>query len=157
MDAVYGRSSNAACVDPGTIMAGEPVLIVDDHPINVKVLRLTLEVAGYTVRTAGSADQATAVMASFRPRLILMDIQLPGVDGLELTRRFKADPETRACVIIAVTAYAMKGDARRALDAGCAGYITKPVDTRTFAGLVAAYLGGRNDACLSGSGAALAP
>jgi len=121
-------------------MAGEPILIVDDHQINLKVLRLTLQVAGYAVQTAADADHAMAVLASFRPRLILMDLQLPGVDGLELTRRLKADPATSGYLIVAVTAYAMKGDAQRALDAGCAGYLTKPIDTRALADIVAGYL-----------------
>lgn len=121
-------------------MAGEAILIVDDNPVNLKLLRITLVVAGYDVRTAIDAEQATSVLASFRPRLILMDIQLPGLDGLELTRRLKADPATSDAVIIAVTAYAMKGDEQRALAAGCDGYVTKPIDTRTLARTVARYL-----------------
>lgn len=121
-------------------MAGEAILIVDDNPVNLKLLRITLVVAGYDVRTAIDAEQATSVLASFRPRLILMDIQLPGLDGLELTRRLKADPATSDAVIIAVTAYAMKGDEQRALAAGCDGYVTKPIDTRTLASTVARYL-----------------
>ena len=121
-------------------MAGEAILIVDDNPVNLKLLRITLAVAGYDVRTAIDAEQATSVLASFRPRLILMDIQLPGLDGLELTRRLKADPVTSNAVIIAVTAYAMKGDEQRALAAGCDGYVTKPIDTRTLASTVARYL-----------------
>lgn len=121
-------------------MAGEPILIVDDNPVNLKLLRITLAVAGYDVRTAIDAEQATSVLASFRPRLILMDVQLPGMDGLELTRRLKADPATRGAVILAVSAYAMKGDAERALAAGCDGYVTKPIDTRSLASTVARYL-----------------
>ena len=85
---------------------------------------------GYDVRTAGDAEEALAVLATFRPRLILMDLQLPGMDGLELTRRLKADPATRDIVIVALTAYAMKGDEERARAAGCDGYVTKPIDTR---------------------------
>lgn len=121
-------------------MAGEPILIVDDNAVNLKLLRITLVVAGYDVRTAIDAEQATSVLASFRPRLILMDVQLPGIDGLELTRRLKADPATRDAVILAVSAYAMKGDAERALAAGCDGYVTKPIDTRSLASTVARYL-----------------
>jgi two-component system cell cycle response regulator DivK len=121
-------------------MPGEPILIVDDNAVNLKLLRITLVVAGYDVQTAVDAEQAMSVLASFRPRLILMDIQLPGMDGLELTRRLKADPSTRDAIVLAVTAYAMKGDEQRALAAGCDGYVTKPIDTRTLAGTIARSL-----------------
>jgi two-component system cell cycle response regulator DivK len=121
-------------------MAGETILIIDDNPVNLKLLRITLTVAGYDVHTAIDAEQAVSVLASFRPRLILMDIQLPGMDGLELTRRLKADPATRDAVVLAVTAYAMKGDEQRALAAGCDGYMSKPIDTRTLATTVARSL-----------------
>jgi CheY-like chemotaxis protein len=123
-------------------MAGESILIVDDNAINLKLLRLTLKVEGYDVQTAVDAEQAMAVLTGFRPRLVLMDLQLPGMDGLDLTRRLKADPATRDAIIVAVTAYAMKGDEQRALDAGCDGYVTKPIDTRTLPEIVARYLAG---------------
>ena len=121
-------------------MAGEAILIIDDNAVNLKLLRITLAVAGYDVRTAVDAEQAISVLESFRPRLILMDIQLPGMDGLELTRRLKADPATSHAIVLAVTAYAMKGDEQRALAAVCDGYITKPIDTRTLAGTIARSL-----------------
>jgi len=120
----------------------EPILIVDDNAINLKVLRLALETEGYDVRTAVDAEQAMAVLATFRPRLILMDLQLPGMDGLDLTRVLKASEATRSAIIVAVTAYAMKGDDQRALAAGCDGYITKPIDTRRLAETVAQFLAG---------------
>jgi CheY-like chemotaxis protein len=123
-------------------MAGESILIVDDNAINLKLLRLTLKVEGYDVQTAVDAEQALSVLAVFRPRLVLMDLQLPGMDGLDLTRRLKADPVTRDAIIVAVTAYAMKGDEQRALDAGCDGYVTKPIDTRTLPDIVARFLSG---------------
>jgi two-component system, cell cycle response regulator DivK len=123
-------------------MPGEPILIVDDHPTNLKLARVLLAAEGYDVRTAEDAAQALAVVGEFRPRLILMDIQLPGVDGLQLTRRLKADPATQDIVIIALTAYAMKGDAERALAAGCDGYVPKPIDTRSLPQVVAAHLQG---------------
>ena len=107
-----------------------PILIVDDNPSNTKLLAFILSSRGYDVRTAASADEALAALAVFHPRLILMDIQLPGMDGLTLTRQLKADPATRDISIIAATAYAMKGDEERALAAGCNGYLTKPIDTR---------------------------
>jgi CheY-like chemotaxis protein len=94
------------------------------------------------VRTAERAEEAFAVLQGFHPRLILMDIQLPGIDGLELTRQLRADPSFRDVTILAVTAYAMKSDERRARDAGCDGYIAKPIDTRSLPDLVRAYLNG---------------
>ena len=123
-------------------MAGEPILIVDDNPLNLKVVRVLLTVEGYDVRTALNADEALAVLRTFHPRLILMDLQLPGMDGLALTRHLKADPATRDIRVVALTAYAMKGDDQNALAAGCDGYIPKPIDTRTLAGAVSAYLAG---------------
>ena len=95
-------------------MPGDAILIVDDHPTNLKLARVLLSAEGYEVRTAEDAQQALALLAEFHPRLILMDIQLPGMDGLELTRRLKSDPATKDIIIIALTAYAMKGDAERA-------------------------------------------
>jgi CheY-like chemotaxis protein len=121
-------------------MAGEPILIVDDNPINLKLARVLLTSEGYQVRTAEDADEALATLEEFLPRMILMDIQLPGVDGLELSRRLKADPATQSIIIVALTAYAMKGDNERALAAGCNGYVAKPIDTRTLPGIVASYL-----------------
>jgi CheY-like chemotaxis protein len=121
-------------------MAGEPILIVDDNPVNLKVVRVLLTTEGYEVRAAADAGEALTVMQSFRPRLILMDLQLPGMDGLELSRRLKADPATHDVLILALTAYAMKGDEKKARDAGCDGYITKPIDTRTLPGVLADYL-----------------
>ena len=122
-------------------MSSETILIVDDNAVNLKLLRVTLTVAGYEVRTAVDAEQALGLVVTFSPRLILMDIQLPGMDGLELTRRLKEDPATNGTIIIAVTAYAMKGDEQRVLAAGCDGYLTKPINTRTLASTIARYLG----------------
>lgn len=121
-------------------MAGEPILIVDDNPTNLKLLRVLLQGEGYDVKTAGDAEEALETLKSFHPRLILMDIQLPGMDGLALTRRLKAAPETRAIIIAALTAFAMKGDEEKALAAGCDAYIAKPVNTRTLPGLLTEYL-----------------
>ncbi len=121
-------------------MTGEPILIVDDNPTNLKLLRVLLQGEGYDVRTATDAEEALEALKAFHPRLILMDIQLPGMDGLELTRRLKSDARTRGIIIAALTAFAMKGDEQKALDAGCDGYIAKPVDTRTLPRLVAEYL-----------------
>jgi two-component system cell cycle response regulator DivK len=121
-------------------MANEPILVVDDNAVNLKLLRVLLTVEGYEVRTAADASEALDVLRTFRPRLILMDLQLPGVDGLELTRALKHDPATRDIRVVALTAYAMKGDEQKALGAGCDGYIAKPINTRTLGGVVAGYL-----------------
>lgn len=119
---------------------GAPILIVDDNPLNVKLVRLVLLTSGYDVRTCADAESALEILQSFRPDAILMDIQLPGMDGLELTRRLKADPDTRDITIVALTAYAMKGDEEKARAAGCDGYLTKPIDTAVFPSLLAGYL-----------------
>jgi CheY-like chemotaxis protein len=121
-------------------MAHESILIVDDNPVNMKLVRVLLTGEGYEVGIAVDANEALAALKSSQPDLILMDIQLPGIDGLELTRRLKADPTTRHIKIVGLTAYAMKGDEERILAAGCDGYIPKPIDTRTLPNLIAGYL-----------------
>ena len=121
-------------------MPGERILIVDDNPVNLKLVRVVLAVEGYDVRTATDAGEALAVLETFNPRLILMDLQLPGMDGLELTKRLKAEAAMKDTLIVAVTAYAMKGDEEKALAVGCDGYLTKPIDTRTLPAVVARYL-----------------
>src|SRR5690242_20222431 len=99
-------------------MAGEPILVVDDTPVNLKLTRILLVHEGYDVRTAASAEEALAMLEAFYPRLILADIQMPGMDGLEMTRRIKADPRHQGVIVVAVTALAMAGDEQRALEAG---------------------------------------
>ena len=121
-------------------MSGEPILIVDDNAVNLKLMRILLEGEGYTVRTAIDAEDALAVLREFQPRLILTDLQMPSMDGLELTRRLKKDPALAEIVVVALTAYAMKGDEGKALEAGCDGYITKPIDTRTLTATITTYL-----------------
>ncbi len=116
------------------------ILTVDDNPTNLELVRVLLEEQGHEVRCAASAEEALAVLEGFEPELILMDLQLPGVDGLELTRRIKALEKTRQVPVVALTAYAMKGDEQKAFDAGCDGYLTKPINTRSFAGMVLGYL-----------------
>jgi two-component system, cell cycle response regulator DivK len=117
------------------------VLVVDDNPTNQKLIAYLLQAKGYDVRTAFDAENALEVVREARPRLILMDLQLPGMDGLELTKLLKSEPDTKDIVVIAVTAYAMKGDEERARAAGCDGYIAKPVDTRALPTIVARHLG----------------
>jgi CheY-like chemotaxis protein len=121
-------------------VAKEKILVVDDKPENLKLARVLLQLEGYVVKTAPDAEEAMAVLQTFLPRLILMDIQLPGMDGLQLTRNLRGDPAMRGIVILAVTAYAMKGDEQKALEAGCDGYVTKPIDTRALPGVIASHL-----------------
>jgi CheY-like chemotaxis protein len=122
-------------------MGGARILVVDDNPANLRLLRMLLVGEAYDVRTAGGASEALAVVGEFHPRLILMDLQMPGMDGFELTRRLKADHATRDIVIVALTAYAMKGDEERARAAGCDGYVSKPIDTRALPALIARHIG----------------
>jgi two-component system, cell cycle response regulator DivK len=124
-------------------MAGEAILVVDDNPGNLALASFLLEDEGYSVTTAVNAVEALERLKRVRPRLILMDLQMPGIDGYELTRRLKADPETRAILIVAVTAYAMKGDEQKALAAGSDAYVTKPIDTRALPELIARMLRGQ--------------
>jgi CheY-like chemotaxis protein len=119
------------------LMSGKPILIVDDNSSNLKLLRVLLSGEGYDVRTALSAAEALATLAAFKPALILMDIQMPGMDGLELTRRLKADAATAAIPVVALTAYAMAGDEAKAKEAGCDAYVAKPIDTRSLPLLIA--------------------
>ena len=116
------------------------ILIVDDNPTNLKLVSYLVKAQGYEVATALDAETALVAIRDQPPRLILMDIQLPGIDGLELTRRLKADPATRDIVIVAVTAYAMKGDQDKATEAGCDAYVTKPIDTRLLPQTIASLL-----------------
>jgi CheY-like chemotaxis protein len=121
------------------VTAAPRVLVVDDHPMNVDLVSFLLDADGIDHQVAADASQALARLGAFRPDLILMDVQLPGMDGLELTRRLKADPATRDIVVVAFTAYAMKGDEAKMREAGCDGYVSKPIDVATFAGRVRAY------------------
>lgn len=121
-------------------MPGERILIVDDNATNLKLARVLLQTEGYSVSTAIDAEDALRQIATFQPRLILMDIQLPGMDGLELTRCLKAESATKNIVILALTAYAMKGDEQKALAAGCDGYIAKPFDIDSLPQVIAQHL-----------------
>jgi len=124
-------------------MASAPILIVDDTPVNLKLTRILLVNEGYKVLTAASAEEALELLRGYHPSLVLADIQLPGMDGLEFTRRIKQEPSTRDIMVVALTAFAMKGDEQRAIDAGCDGYITKPIDTRTLGARIREILGRR--------------
>jgi CheY-like chemotaxis protein len=117
-----------------------PILVVDDVPGNLTLVRVVLSRQGFEIHTATTAEEALELARKIHPCLILADILLPGMNGLEMTRRLKADPETMDIVVVAVTAFAMKGDKQKALDAGCDGYITKPIDVNTFPTLIRQYL-----------------
>lgn len=117
------------------------VLVVEDNPANQLLASAVLERDGFAVDVAVSAQDAMRSIAEHRPDLILMDIQLAGDDGLTLTRQLKAQSATAQIPIIAMTAHAMAGDQLEALSVGCAGYITKPIDTRTLARQLRRYLG----------------
>ncbi|MEY2933116.1 MAG: hypothetical protein RL033_3865 [Pseudomonadota bacterium] len=116
------------------------ILVVDDNPGNLKLFTLLLALPGYEVTTASSAEEALAALERVQPELILMDLQLPDIDGLTLTRQLKQDPRLRQTLIVAVTASAMKGDEEKAIAAGVDGYMTKPLDKRAFRAMVKGYL-----------------
>ena len=116
------------------------VLIVDDNPLNLEMAGFLLEADGWQVDRAVDAEAALQQLDRGRPDLVLMDIQLPRIDGLALTRRLRADPAQAGLVIVAFTAYVMKGDRERLLAAGCDGYIAKPIEVATFAQQVRAHL-----------------
>ena len=121
------------------------VLIIDDTPATVELTAFVLEAAAFLVRSASDATTAMLQAQLFEPDVILMDVQMPGVDGLELTRRLKRDPATRHIVVVAFTAFAMSGDEGRMRAAGCDGYIAKPFDVASFAATVGAYIDTRGD------------
>ncbi len=108
-------------------------MVVEDHPVNMKLVRDLLEMEGFEVVSCADAESALERLKSIRPDMILMDVGLPGMDGLELTRLLKADEKTKHIKIIAVTAFAMKTDKDKVMEAGCDGYIAKPINTRNFA------------------------
>jgi two-component system, cell cycle response regulator DivK len=116
------------------------VLIIEDNAANLKLASFLLETASHTVLSAPDAEAGLAIARADRPALILMDIQLPGMDGLEATRLLKADPETRDIPVIALTALAMKGDEERIRAAGCDGYIAKPMRYQEFLAVIASHL-----------------
>ncbi len=116
------------------------ILVVDDNPTNLKLVCDVLECEGYEILRARDAPEAERAIAETIPDLVLLDIALPEMDGLTLTRKLRAEARTRNLVIVALTAFAMHGDEERAREAGCNGYITKPIDTRKLPGQVAGYL-----------------
>jgi len=116
------------------------ILVVEDNDRNRRLVRLLLTAKGYEVIEATTGNEAMSYLAEHKPDLILMDIQLPNTDGLELTRKIKSAEETKDIPIIAVTAYAMKGDKERILESGCDAYVSKPINTRELPVLIKSIL-----------------
>jgi CheY-like chemotaxis protein len=121
-------------------MPHEKILVVEDNPLNMELTADILGAAGYTVLQAENAERGIALARAESPDLILMDIGLPGMDGLSAVEILREGTETREIPVVALTAHAMKGDEEKALVAGCNGYITKPIDTRALPGEVAAFI-----------------
>jgi CheY-like chemotaxis protein len=116
------------------------ILIVDDNAMNIAIAEVVLQAEQFQVESAADGGAALHKVAVFQPDLVLMDIQMPGQDGLALTRALKADPATRHIRVIAFTAFAMRGDEARLRAAGCDGYLSKPIDVKAFGAQVRSYL-----------------
>jgi two-component system cell cycle response regulator DivK len=116
------------------------ILVVEDQEDNRQILRDLLGSAGYELTEAENGEDAIAAVAKGRPDLILMDIQLPVMDGYEATRRIRTNPDLKSVPIIAVTSYALTGDEDKALAAGCNGYVSKPYSPRDLLAKVRSYL-----------------
>jgi len=116
------------------------ILIVEDNPQNMKLMEMLLEAKGYILLEAIDGEQAMDVATTERPDLILMDIQLPKMSGLEVTRRLRQLPAFNHIPIIAITAYAMKGDKEKFIEAGCDAYLAKPIDTRELPKVISEML-----------------
>ncbi len=121
-------------------MAEGKVLVIEDNPMNRQLAVDLLEVAGFAVLQAETAEKGIELAKAELPDLILMDISLPGMDGLAATGILKQDPDTKDIPIVALTAHAMKGDEEKALSAGCIDYITKPIDTKSFPKTVGRFI-----------------
>jgi two-component system cell cycle response regulator DivK len=119
---------------------GKRILMIEDHEDNRQILRDLLTSKGYDVIEAENGIDGVSAAEAYRPDLILMDIQLPGIDGYEATRRIKANPETWKIPIIAVTSYAMSGDDVKAFEAGCDAYVAKPFSPRDILSKIRGYL-----------------
>ena len=138
MSGVFRYASHAGLAKPG-------ILVVEDDHASQELVRALLESAGYHVEVTGAASIALVRADELQPALILVDIGLPGWDGLWLTRELKRRPQTTHIPVVALTGHVRLGDREAALDAGCIGLISKPIDTRAFAGRVAAYIAGGKD------------
>ncbi len=122
-------------------MAEGKVLLIEDNPLNMELAVDLLEIDGYEVLTATTAEEGIELAQKETPDLILMDISLPGIDGLEATRILKKDKKVKDVPIVAMSAHAMTGDKEKAMEAGCVGYITKPIDTKSLVEKVKEFMG----------------
>ncbi len=123
-------------------MSNRKILVVEDNLMNLELVSDILEAHGYEVLQASSGNEAIRKAEMEQPDLILMDLQLPEMDGLEATRLIKKNPATSHIGVVALTAHAMRGDEDKAREAGCGGYIAKPINTRTFANVIESFLAG---------------
>ena len=125
-------------------MTNSKVLVIEDNKLNMKLVKGLIKIGKYRMLEANDAESGIQQIREQRPDLVLMDIQLPGMDGLSATKVIKEDPDLKDIPIVALTSYAMQGDKEKALAAGCTGYITKPIDTRKFLETLAQYLKDEN-------------
>ena len=121
-------------------MSDKNVMVVEDNEKNRKLMRVVLKAKGYNIIEAATGEEALNLLKNQKPDIILMDIQLPGIDGLTLIRQIKASVITKDIPIIAVTAYAMKGDEQKILDTGCNAYVSKPINTQELPLIVEKYI-----------------
>ena len=121
-------------------MESKTILVIEDNELNMKLVRSLLEIGKYRSLEAEDAERGIQLAREKHPDLILMDIQLPGMDGLTATRILKADSSVKDIAIVALTSHAMDGDDKKALDAGCDGYVTKPIDTKNFLDTIGQFL-----------------
>lgn len=125
-------------------MTGNKILVIEDNLLNLELATDLLEANGFVVSSAPTAEEGLRLARALLPDLVLMDFSLPGMDGLSATKHLKADPATRHLTVVGLTANAMKGDEEIALNAGCDGYLTKPIDTRTFIAAVTKFIAAAN-------------
>ena len=125
-------------------MTIKTILVVEDNELNMKLVRGLIKIGNYGMLEAIDAESGIEQIREQRPDLVLMDIQLPGMDGLSATKIIKKDPSLKDIPVVALTSYAMQGDEEKALEAGCSGYIAKPIDTRKFLETIAQYLKDNN-------------
>jgi CheY-like chemotaxis protein len=125
-------------------MSGNNVLIIEDNLLNLELVTDLLEANGFLVSSAQTAEEGLRVARDLMPDLVLMDMGLPGMDGLCATRELKTNRATRHLTVVGLTAHAMKGDTEIAFQAGCDGYLTKPIDTRTFIETITRFIASAN-------------
>jgi CheY-like chemotaxis protein len=121
-------------------MSDSSILIIEDNPLNVELASDLLQASGYRIHSTRTAEEGIRLARELLPDLVLMDISLPGMDGLCATRTLKSDPATSHLTVVGLTAHAMMGDEGTALQSGCDGYLTKPIDTRTFVSTVTKFI-----------------